>query len=552
MSPVRPGPSGRVVSFLDIGTNSVRLLVVRLNPNHSYTILSRQKQQVRLGEGEFEEEEITPEAMDRAVMVCRKLGDLARSFDTEEFVAVATSALREASNQNTLLHLLRMEAHLDVRVISGREEARLIYLGVADAAPPGDRNALFIDIGGGSTEVAIGSAQEYQYLESFRLGAIRLSNLYLPRDFSGPVTPEQYGKIQEHIRNAIVHSLPEIRRHNPALALGSSGTVMNLYEIARKASQKSTRADNPVLTYRDLKKVVGILCSLPLEERRNVPGINPERADIIVAGAAILDTFMEELSLDSVTITGRGLQDGLLADYLSRMDEFPLLGRLSPRQRSVIQLGRSCGINEVHARTVTGLVLGLFDSARELGLHALGDRERELLEYATFLHDVGSFISYTNHHAHSYYIIRNSELLGFDQREVTFMANLARFHRKKAPRKKDPEVSDLDPKERESLKILSTFLRLGESLDRSHAALIRHVRFSRMDENSVSLGIITRGDCHLEIWGIEGEKKAFEKVFGRKLSFDLLDVGLSGDEHDIDRKGEADQPLPPTLNGNKK
>jgi exopolyphosphatase/guanosine-5'-triphosphate,3'-diphosphate pyrophosphatase len=254
-----------------------------------------------------------------------------------------------------------------------------------------------------------------------------------------------------------------------------------------------------------------------LEERRKIPGINPERADIIIPGAAILDLFMKELSLDSITVTGRGLQDGLLVDYLSRMDAFPLLGELSPRQRSVLQLGRSCGINEVHARTVTSLVLELFDSAKGQKLHSLGDGERELLEYATFLHDIGSFISYTNHHAHSYYIIKNSELLGFDQKEITFIANIARFHRKKTPRKKNPEILELDSRERETLRILSTFIRLGESLDRSHTALIQHVRFSRTDKTSVYLEVVARGDCQLEIWGVEAEKKAFEKIFGKEL-----------------------------------
>ena len=150
------GPDGRVVTFIDMGTNSIRVLVVRLNPNHSYTILTRQKQQVRLGEGEFEDDEILPEAMERAVMVAKKFSDLARTFHSDEFVAVATSATREASNQNELLHRIRQEAQLDVRVISGREEARLIYLGVASGIHLGDRRALFIDIGGGSTEIAIG------------------------------------------------------------------------------------------------------------------------------------------------------------------------------------------------------------------------------------------------------------------------------------------------------------------------------------------------------------------------------------------------------------
>lgn len=516
------GPNGRVVSFIDIGTNSVRLLVVRLNPNHSYTILTRQKQQVRLGEGEFDDEEIKAEAIERLVVVCRKFMDLARTFSTEEFVAVATSAMREATNQNEVLHLLRQEAQIDVRVISGQEEARLIYLGIASGVHIEDRQAFFIDIGGGSTEIAVGGDRTYQYLESFRLGAIRLSNFYFPQDTTGPVPPDQYKRVQHHIRDTIIHSVKKIRSMKPVLAIGSSGTIMNLAEIAQKATHQNCSNGDPVLSAKDLQKVVDLLCSLPLDQRRKVPGMNPERADIIIAGAAILDTFMKELGLDSIQTTGRGLQDGLLVDYLSRMDAFPLLGELSPRQRSVLQLGRSCGINEVHARTVTSLVLELFDSAKEQGLHNFGDNERELLEYATFLHDIGSFISYSNHHAHSYYIIKNSELLGFDQKEITFMANIARFHRKRAPRKRDPEVMELESRERDALRVLTTFIRLSESLDRSHTALIQHVKFTQADKGVVHLEVVARGDCQLEIWGVEAEKKAFEKIFEKQLVIERI------------------------------
>jgi exopolyphosphatase / guanosine-5'-triphosphate,3'-diphosphate pyrophosphatase len=511
------GPNGRVVSFIDIGTNSVRLLVVRLNPNHSYTILSRQKQQVRLGEGEFDEDEIQPDAIDRLVVVCRKFTDLARTFSTEEFVAVATSAMREAANQNEILHLLRQEAQLDVRVISGQEEARLIYLGVGSGIHIEDRVVFFIDIGGGSTEIAVGGDRTYRYLESFRLGAIRLSNLYLPHENTGPVSPDQYKRVQHHIRDSIIHSVKKIRSQKPVLAVGSSGTILNLAEIAQKAFHQNGGTSDPVLSVRDLQKVIDLLLPLPLDQRRKVAGMNPERADIIIAGAAILETFLKELGFDAIQTTNRGLQDGLLVDYLSRMDAFPLLGELSPRQRSVLQLGRSCGINEVHARTVTSLVLELFDSAKEQGLHPFSDNERELLEYATFLHDIGSFISYSNHHAHSYYIIKNSELLGFDQKEITFMANIARFHRKRAPRKKDPEVMELESRERDALRVLSAFVRLGESLDRSHTALIQHVKFTRADKEVVHLEVIARGDCQLEIWGVESEKKAFEKIFEKQL-----------------------------------
>jgi exopolyphosphatase / guanosine-5'-triphosphate,3'-diphosphate pyrophosphatase len=515
------GSNGRVVSFIDIGTNSVRLLVVRLNPNHSYSILSRQKQQIRLGEGEFEEGEILPEAIQRLVIVCRHLTELARTFNTDEFVAVATSAMREAENQQEILHLLRQEARLDVRVISGQEEARLIYLGVSRGIHISNRLAFFIDVGGGSTEIAIGGEQNYQYLESFKLGAIRLANLYLSDNVADPVSPGRYKKVQRHVKDAIIQSVQKIQEQKPALAIGSSGTIINLFEIAQKTIRHAGDSGEGILSYKDLRKVIELLCSLPLEQRRKLPGMNPERADIIIPGAAILDMFMRELALDAITVTGRGLQDGLLVDYCSRMDEFPLLGELSPRQRSVLQLGRSCGINEVHARTVTSHVLALFDSAKELNLHSFGNGERELLEYATFLHDIGSFISYTNHHAHSYYIIKNSELLGFDQKEVNFMANIARFHRKKTPRKKDPEILDLDSSERDSLGVLTIFIRLGESLDRSHTALVQHVRFSRVEKNSVILEVVTRGDCQLEIWGVDAEKKAFENIFGKKLVLEM-------------------------------
>jgi len=517
------GSNGRVVAFIDIGTNSVRILVVRLNPNHSYTILTRQKQQIRLGEGEFDNDVIRPEAIERLVLVCKKFHDLAGSFGTEEYVAVATSAMREAENQHAILHQLRKEAGLDIRVISGQEEARLIYLGVASGLHLQGRHTFFIDIGGGSTEIACGDERNYQYLRSFRLGAIRLASIYPGREPDGVISPGQYKKMQNHVRSTIAGSLTKLRKFPPDCAFGSSGTIMNLAEIAAKICRPSVSPAENRLSRIDLRTVIGTLCSLPLEKRREVPGINPERADIIIHGAAILESFMDELAIDSIATTPRGLQDGLLVDYLSRMDAFPLLGELSPRQRSILQLGRSCGINEAHARTVTALVLELFDSSRELGLHTCGAEERELLEYATFLHDIGSFISYTNHQAHSYYIIRNSELLGFNEREIAFMANIARFHRKKTPRKGDPGMDELDARERECLKVLSTFVRFGETLDRSHTALIQHVRFSRADADTVSLEVTARGDCQLEIWGIESEKKAFEKAFSRNLVFEIID-----------------------------
>jgi exopolyphosphatase/guanosine-5'-triphosphate,3'-diphosphate pyrophosphatase len=510
-------PEGRVVTFIDLGTNSIRVMVVRLFSNCTSNILSRQKEVIRLGEGEFGNALISEAAMDRAVTVCRRFGEMALSFGTEEFLAVATSATREARNQNILLSRLRHEAGLDVRVISGREEARLIYLGVVSGTHLEDRLALLVDVGGGSTEIALGTHAGYLYLESLKLGSIRLTNLFFPEGTEKSVSRKEYDRIRQHVKNEMVRPVQELRKYHVEITLGSSGTAQNLAEIAARTAQGAKNGPGTEITRPELARVANLLCSLPLDERRKVPGINPERADIIICGAAIIETLMDELELDTMQVTNRGLQDGLLVDYLSRLEDFPLLGKLSVRERSVLQLGRSCGINEHHARTVARLALELFDSARDEGIHSLGEWERELLLYATFLHDIGSFISYNNHHAHSYYLIRNAELLGFDQKEVSVMAYITRFHRKKPPKKKVLETTELGKGTRATVKILSLFLRMAESLDRSHAGLVHHVRFTGADTNEVRLEISAVEDCQLEIWGVENEVENFSRVFGRRL-----------------------------------
>ncbi len=531
---------GRVVAFIDIGTNSIRLLIVRLFRNCTYNVLTSQKEVVRLGEGEFGQEMIHAEAMERAVIVCKNFIELARSFGTEEFVAVATSATREAHNRNHFLNRLRHEAGIDVRVISGREEARLIYMGVVSGTHIEDRQALFIDIGGGSTEISIGNQHSYHFLDSLRLGSIRLTNQYFKNTDKGTVSKVLYEKIKRHVKNELIRPLNEMKGFHLDLAIGSSGTIINLAEIAAR-SETPEKSEELSLNREKLKQVSDLLCSVPLAQRRKIPGINPERADIIIAGAAILETFMDELRLDRIMISTRGLKEGLLAEYLSRMEHFPLIGQLTLRERSVLQLARSCGVNELHARTVARLTLELYDSAGRAGIHQYGDKERELLLYATFLHDIGSFISYTNHHAHSYYLIRNTELLGFDQKEIAIMAYITRFHRKKPPRKKQLQISGLDKNTRETIRLLSAFLRLAESLDRSHTGLIRHARFVSPGKKEIKLEITAIGDCQLEIWGVENEVENFSRVFQKKLVAEVRFI-------DMDDLSDAECRLPPLLN----
>lgn len=521
------GAGDHLVGFIDLGTNSVRLLLVRINANHSYTVLSEQKETVRLGEGEFLRSTLQPEAMRRASLVCARFAESARSRGAAEVLAVATSATREAENRATFLRHLRRTAGIDVRVISGKEEARLIYLGVSSGANIGGRQTLFLDVGGGSTEVIIGDQQQYRFLDSLKLGAIRLSGMFFRPDDSAPVSAGRYARIQRYIRTRSVRTLERLREFTIELAIGSSGSVVNLAEIAMRRFHKRGLAKGDLLTRDQLRQVVELLCSLPLDKRREIPGINPDRADIIISGAAILETLMEELDLSEIGISERGLREGLPIDYLSRSDNAHLFEQTSFRERSVLELGRRCSFDEPHARQVVRIAWELFDSGREAGLHSLGEWERELLEHACLLHDVGAFVSYNNHRTHSYYVIRNADLLGFDQTEISIIAAVALFHHKAFPRLKHPEYAELDKRSREIVRVLCVFLRIAESLDRSHLQALAHARLRASDRRNIVLEITPMRDCHLELWEVRTHEKAFEKVFGRKLTVRVLETEAS-------------------------
>lgn len=511
----------KIVAFLDIGTNSVRMLLARIDPDHSFSIISQQKEVVRLGEGEFRDRKLQPQAIRRAVLVCQQFVEMARANGAAEIIAVATSASREAVNQTSFLRKLNREAQLDVRVISGKEEARLIYLGVVSGLNLGDRRALFLDIGGGSTETIIGTQAQHDFLDSIKLGAIRLTSRFFTPGDIGPVPPRLYERIKQYVRTTSIRTLQELRKWRTDMVVGSSGTICNLAEIAMRMVHKRPWKRDDNLTLVDLQQVIPRLCECTLEERAKIPGINPERADIIVAGAAILETILQDLNLPELRVSERGLREGLPIDYLSRMEHQPALEMRSFREKSVFQLGRSCGFDEPHARNVVRLAHELFDSAFQIGLHELGEWERDLLEYAALLHDIGSFLSYSAHRSHSYYFIRNADLLGFDQTEIAIVAATALFHGKSLPQMKNPEFAELDKRARKIVRTLCVFLRMAETLDRSHSGAVTHARLLRTNGDIVRMEITATGNCQLEMWGIKRHEPAFEQVFQRKLQVEL-------------------------------
>jgi exopolyphosphatase/guanosine-5'-triphosphate,3'-diphosphate pyrophosphatase len=259
------------------------------------------------------------------------------------------------------------------------------------------------------------------------------------------------------------------------------------------------------------------LCSLSLDERKKLPAINPDRADIIIAGAAIMEAIMEELGIEQINISHRELRDGLLVEYLSNFGGFRQLQKTPTRNRSVLHLGRSCNFDEKHSETVASLALQLFDSAKQIGLHRFGEEERDLLRHAAMLHDVGDFLSFSSHHVHSHYIISNAGLLGFNKKEIQTMANIALFHRKKLPSKKILKAKGLDDKTKEVVSVLSTFLRFAEKLDRSHCGLVKKAEFVKITKEAVLLQFYSDSDCSFEEWSIIQNKQAFFEAFGKNL-----------------------------------
>ncbi len=511
----------RVLAFIDIGTNSIRMSIVRIKANQAYTILREEKEIVRLGEHVFNRGYLQKKSMKRAVLVCQKFVEVADAFDADEIIAVATSATREAKNKFEFLEELQ-KTGLDVTVISGKEEARLIYRGIASGVHIENKKTIFIDIGGGSTEIVTGNQSKYCGTNSLELGAIRLSRMFLSECTGNPVPIPVYKTMKQYVRNEMQKTMGRMNCEKIELAIGSSGTVVNLAEIARKIFKKGGSKRDLVLEQSDLKEVIPLLCSLPLDERKKVPGINADRADILIGGAVILETIMEEYALKEILISHRSLRHGLLIDYLQKNGENLQFEEMSVRDMSVLRLGRSCNINECHANTVASLALQLFDSASKIKLHSLGDTERELLKYSALLHDTGKFISFKDHHIHSHYVISHAELLGFNQTEIAIMANVARFHRKRVPRQHEMTMAELSEHSRMTVAILSMLLKFAEKLDRSHTGRVKTARFKKKDKNKVTLSLRSEGECDLEQWGIESVVSDFEKMFGRGVKLYVL------------------------------
>jgi exopolyphosphatase / guanosine-5'-triphosphate,3'-diphosphate pyrophosphatase len=495
------------------------MIVVQVRPDLSFEVIDREKEMVRLGAGGLDGRALTPEAMHAALQVLSKFQRLAESHRVDEVIAVATSATREAENGGEFLQTVTQQTGIRPRVISGTEEARLIHMAAVYGVNVSGDAAVVIDIGGGSVEVTRGLGSSIDLGRSFKLGVIRLTERFVKTD---PIEPREERKLVRHIDAEIGKYLAQIARAGFDRVIGTSGTIMSLGAVAAVEEGRASGAPlrNRRISAKQLRRVRKELASLDLEKRLRVPGLEPRRADLAVAGSILLDEILRGLGAEEITLCDLSLREGLVLDYIARhrkqiaqADRYP-----DVRRRSVFELAERCNYWPEHSQQVARLSAALFDHTR--AIHGLTDREREHLEYAAILHDVGVHISYEGHHKHSYYLIKNGDLRGFEPHEIDIIALVARYHRQATPKRKHEEFGHLRRRDRRMVRTLAAILRLAESLDRSHAQTIADLEFHDRGDDDL-LQLRTTGDAELELWAAARHAAPFERLTGKPLRIEV-------------------------------
>ena len=503
------------LAAIDIGTNSVHMIVVRVRPDLSFEVVDREKAMVRLGAGGLDGRKLTADAMTSTLQALTRFRRLAESHSVDQVLAAATSAVREAGNGGDFLKRIERETGIRARVISGVEEARLIHQAAVYGVNVGAGRAVVVDIGGGSVEITLGTGTSVQLARSFKIGVIRLTERFMTSD---PLSARDERRMVNHVLREIDRHCAQIIAAGFDRVIGTSGTILSLGAVAATGDRGLPPAElrNLHVSARQIRRVRKALVPLGLEHRLGVPGLDPRRADLAVGGAVLLDTILRRLGADELTLCDLALREGLILDYIRRhrqeiahIDAIP-----DVRRRSTLELVERCHYQAAHAQQVTRLALALFDQSRDV--HGLTEREREWLEYAALMHDVGAHISYARHHKHSYYLIKNGDLRGFHPDEIEVMALVARYHRRGVPRRSHEEYAQLPKPMRRAVRTLASILRVAESLDRSHSQVISALELHD-DGAGLRLEVRTSGDAELEVWATQRHVGPFEKLLGKPV-----------------------------------
>ncbi len=499
------------------------MIVVDTQTERGFEVVDRAKTMVKLGAGLFRSRHMTERAFDAGLDTVRRFCKLAQQLGAEDIIAVATSATREADNGGAFLKAIFLATGLSPRVISGAEEARLIYRAVRHSLNIADERVLVFDIGGGSVEAVVGQDEKVVLSDSMRLGVQRLLD---GREKPDPLPSKRIHQLRGYIQGAAYDVVTRAQGQGFLRVIGTSGTIRTLGEAVLLADGgvhlRSVNAQ--IVSRRSLKELAKRLMSMGRAQRAQVPGIPEERVDTIHLGAELLVQLLDLSGADKLTLCDASLREGMVLDFLDHRR--PRVSGRWPvqdvRKRSVMELAAKYGRDDPGDRHVAALATSIFDQSSDL--HHLGRLEREWLEFAALLHGVGQHIGFTGHHKHAAYIIEHAGLRGFTDEEVAFIALLVRFQRKSLPSKGNKSYRRLSGKLRKTVRVLAGILRLAVGLDRGHTQQVKSVT-CHDDDGLFCVVIHGSADLELEMFAATQRKAGLEKGLKREIVLEVESLG---------------------------
>lgn len=508
------------IAAIDLGTNSFHAVIVDVYSDGSFYTIDKLKEMVLLAEKGVADR-LSDAAMDRGLEALKKIKTLCDHQGAEQILAYATSAIREAKNGGEFTQRVIDEVGVKIRAIPGRLEAELIGLAVQHGIQLPDDPSLIMDIGGGSVEYILADRNSFYHLSSKKIGVARMTARFIDHD---PISEKEISTLIEHFRENLTDVAQAFAQHRGADLIGSSGTMENIGLMISYMNEKS-----PNLSVNELKftakeffdfydKVIG----MNAKQRAKLKGLDEKRIELLPAGLVLVKYILQTFGIKEVKISAQALREGIIIRYIQKelkdLSKAPIVE--DPRKRSVLELVNKCDWHEAHSRHVAKLSLQIYDEFKdELGLT---DQDRELLEYAAWMHDIGYYISHRKHHKHALYIIRNSDLMGFKEDEIEIMANVARYHRRSTPKKRHPHFKHMSPENKERVKKLSGIIRVADGLDRSHYQNVRGLDIVK-EEKTITIKISTEADPQLEIWGAMRKSSLFEEVTQKKLQIESVE-----------------------------
>lgn len=508
------------IAAIDVGSNSIHMVVAQAESDGRFQVLDRAKEMVRLGHRTLANGRLSADAMNAGVRTLGVFRTLAERQGVVRITAVATSAVREATNGGEFLQRVKNEVGLRVTVIPGREEARLIYLGVRHAIDLRGAPTLILDVGGGSVELILTEDERVPVMHSLKIDVARLSEKFLSSD---PPSGRDVGALEAFLAEQLDSIVEGFGKRPVRRVVGTSGTMLNLIAMAgyQRGEPPNGHLNNCAVSADEIAKVRRLLVKAGREERLRIKGLDGKRVDLIVAGACLADYVLRRLDATQMVACTWALREGLLLDFIARHNKGieETVRFADPRRRSVARFARHLGDMGTHGEQVARLALQLFDQLEsDLSLPTEG---RDWLEFAALLHDIGHHIGHRDHHRHSYYLITNGDLMGLRADEIEIIAQIARYHRKAVPKESDETYAALPKSARRAVRTLSAILRVADGFDRSHYGVVRSVNVTHRG-GRLLMQLQTEGDdAELEVWESRRRAELLQDVLGVRIDFQV-------------------------------